>query len=229
MIPDSVSGSSRTDSPPIRVLVLEDARKTREALVALIEGTPGFSCVGASETAETALRQIAQAQPDVVLVDLELPGMTGAEFLALCHRRFPDVAPLVLTAHDTAAWIFPALAAGACGYVVKGTPPAKLLDAISEVREGRSWMSGQVARLVLKSFHQAPLLARPDEPLSPRERDVLGQLAKGLRYAEIADQLGIAPRTVSTHIHHLYEKLHVHSAAGAVGKLIALEEGEPTD
>lgn len=229
MNPGSLPGGSRTESSPIRVLVLEDTRKTRDALVALLDGSPGFTCVGACETAEAALCQIPQLQPHVILVDLELPGMSGTEFLTVCRRRFPMLELLVLTVYDTAAWIFPALAAGACGYVVKGTPPAQLLDAISEVHEGRSWMSGQVARLVLKSFHQAPSLAQPDESLSPRERDVLGLLAKGLRYAEIADQLGIAPRTVSTHVHHLYEKLHVHSAAGAVGKLIDQDEGEPTD
>lgn len=219
MIPDSVSGSSRTANP-IRVLVLEDTRKTRDALVALLEGTPGFACVGACATAEAALRQLPTAKPDVVLVDLELPGMTGTEFLRTCRKRFPEVGLLILTLHDEAQWVFPALAAGACGYVVKGTPPAQLLDAIIEVREGRSWMSGQVARLVLKSFHHEPSLAQPDQPLSPREGEVLGLLAKGLRYAEIAEQLGIAPRTVNSHISHIYAKLHVRSAAGAVGKLV---------
>lgn len=228
MNPGSLPGGGRTVIP-IRVLVLEDARKTRDALVALLDGSPGFVCAGACETAEIALRQIPQLQPHVILVDLELPGMSGTEFLTICHRRFPMLELLVLTVFDTAAWIFPALAAGACGYVVKGTPPAKLLDAITEVCEGRSWMSGQVARLVLKSFHHEPSLAQPDEPLSPREQEVLALLAQGLRYADIAEQLGIAPRTVSTHIHHLYEKLHVHSAAGAVGKLIDHDEGEPTD
>jgi DNA-binding NarL/FixJ family response regulator len=217
-----------TTAAPIRVLVLEDARKTRAALVALLEGSPGFACAGASETAEAALRQVPVGKPDVVLVDLELPGMTGTEFLRTCRRRFPGVGLLVLTLHDDASWVFPALAAGACGYVVKGTPPAQLLEAIMEVHAGRSWMSGQVARLVLKSFHHEPSLAQGEEALSPREREVLGLLARGLRHAEIAAQLGIAPRTVNTHISHIYAKLHVHSAAGAVGKLLNQAEGEPT-
>jgi DNA-binding NarL/FixJ family response regulator len=103
------------------------------------------------------------------------------------------------------------------------------LEAIGEVPEGRSWMSGQVARLVLRSFHHRPLPPSQCEPLSEREREVLGLLAKDLRYAEIAEQLGIAPRTVNTHISHICAKLHVHSAAGAVGKLLDQAEGEPTD
>jgi DNA-binding NarL/FixJ family response regulator len=209
----------------IRVLVIEDARKTRDTLLTLLDGSPGFACVGACETAEAAMRQIPGLDPKVVLVDLELPGMSGVEFLRICRRRFPDIETLVLTLHDEAQWVFPALAAGASGYVVKGTAPAKLLEAIVEVHQGRSWMSGQVARLVLKSFHHEESRAQPDEPLSPREREVLDLLSKGLRYAEIAEQLGIAPRTVSTHIHHLYAKLHVHSAAGAVGKWLDPGEG----
>lgn len=216
-----------TATSPIRVLVLEDTRKVRDALVALLDGSPGFACAGACETAEDALRRIPSLQPEVILVDLELPGMSGTEFLGACRRRFPEVERLVLTMHDEAHWIFPALAAGASGYVVKGTPPAKLLEAIAEVHEGRSWMSGSVARLVLKSFHHEPSGASSEEPLSPREQEVLGLLARGYRHAEIAEQLGIAPRTVNTHINHIYGKLHVHSAAGAVGKLLPPDSRQP--
>lgn len=209
---------------PIRVLVLEDNRRTRDALVALLEGTPGFTCVAACETAETALRKMSSARPHVLLVDLELSGMTGAEFLTNCHQRFPKVAPLILTVHDTAEWVFPALAARDYGYVVKGTPPTKLFEAIVEVHEGRSWMSGQVARLVLRFIHHRLRPPSPCERLSEREREVLELLAQGLRYADIACRLGIARRTVNIHINNIYTKLHVHSAAGAVGKLV--ERGE---
>ena len=219
-------GAVRSDCP-IRVLVLEDVLKTRAALLALLDGSPGFACAGACETAESALRQIPRLKPEVILVDLELPGASGTEFLRTCRRRFPEIELLVLTVHDAANWVFPALAAGACGYVLKGTAPARLLEAIAEVRAGGSFMSGGVARLVLKSFHPASPAMPPDEPLTPREQEVLGLLAKGLHYVEIARQLGIAPRTVSTHIHHLYEKLHVHSAAGAVGKLLPPEDRPP--
>ena len=211
---------------PIRVLVLEDTPKTRDGLVALLDGSPGFTCAGAHATGELALRQIPRQKPEVILVDLELepPGMSGTEFLGVCRRRFPEVELLVLTCHDVAEWVFPALEAGASGYVVKGTPPARLLEAIAEVHAGGSFMSGAVARLVLKRFQAAPGRQAAGEPLSPREQEVLNLLAKGLRYAGIAAQLGIAQRTVNTHLHHIYEKLHVHSAAGAVGRLI---EGSP--
>jgi len=212
---------------PIRALVLEDARKTRNALVALLDGTPGFTCVGACETAAIALRHIPLAKPDVVLADLELPGMTGTEFLAVSRRRFPELAQLVLTVHDSPEWVFPALAAGACGYVVKGTPPAKLIEAIIEAREGRSWMSGQVARLVLESFRRQPSRAPASPPLSPREIEVLESLTQGRRYAEIAAHLGISQRTVNTHLYNIYEKLHVHSAAGAVGKWLGRRDHAP--
>ena len=209
---------------PIRVLVLEDDPKIRHGLVALLDGSPGFACVGACATAEAALRQIPVARPDLILVDLELPGLSGTAFLATCRQRFPKIERLVLTIHDAADWVFPALAAGASGYVVKGTPPVKLLEAIAEVHAGGSFMSGSVARLVMKEFQvtQAP---RPAvAALSPREQEVVARLAQGLRQAEIATELGISQRTVNTHLYHIYEKLHVHSAAGAVGKM--LERGD---
>lgn len=205
---------------PIRVLVLEDDLKVRHGLVALLDGSPGFACAGGCATAELALRQIPVAKPDLVLVDLELPGLSGTEFLSTCRRRFPKIELLVVTVHDTAEWIFPALAAGATGYVVKGTPPARLLEAIAEVHSGGSFMSGSVARLILKTFRVAPTPKQPPATLSPREQEVLARLAQGLKHAEIATELGISQRTVHTHLYHIYEKLHVHSAAGAVGKML---------
>jgi DNA-binding NarL/FixJ family response regulator len=204
----------------IRVLVTEDDPKVRHGLVALLEGSPGFACAGACDTAELALRQIPVAHPDLILVDLELPGLSGTEFLATCRQRFPKIELLVLTIHDAAEWVFPALAAGASGYVVKGTPPARLLEAIAEVLSGGSFMSGSIARLVLKAFRVAPGPKPPPATLSPREQEVLARLAQGLKHAEIATELGISQRTVNTHLYHIYEKLHVHSAAGAVGKMI---------
>lgn len=204
----------------IRVLVLEDDLKVRNGLVALLEGSPGFACAGACDTAELALRQIPAVKPDLILVDLELPGLSGTEFLATCRQRFPKIELLVLTIHDTAEWVFPALAAGASGYVVKGTPPAKLLEAIAEVHSGGSFMSGSVARLALKAFRVTPGPKPSPATLSPREQEVLARLAQGLKHAEIATELGISQRTVNTHLYHIYEKLHVHSAAGAVGKML---------
>lgn len=204
----------------IRILVLEDDPKVRNGLVALLDGSPGFACAGACDTAESALRQLPAVKPDLILVDLELPGLSGTEFVATCRQRFPKIELLVLTIHDSAEWVFPALAAGASGYVVKGTPAAKLLEAIVEVHSGGSFMSGSVARLVLKAFRVTPGPEPPPATLSPREQQVLARLAQGHKHAEIATELGISQRTVNTHLYHIYEKLHVHSAAGAVGKML---------
>jgi DNA-binding NarL/FixJ family response regulator len=206
---------------------LEDNPKVRDGLAALLDGSPGFVCAGACATAESALRQVPRAKPDLILVDLELPGLSGTEFLHKCRHRFPEVELLVLTVHDAAEWVFPALEAGAGGYVVKGTAPAKLLEAIVEVHSGGSFLSGSVARLVLRRFHHEPVSEPPEGDLSAREQEVLTLLAKGLRHADIARQLGISQRTVNTHLYHIYVKLHVHSAAGAVGKL--LEHREAAD
>lgn len=211
---------------PIPVMVLEDQPKPRNALALLLDGTPGFRCVGAHASGESALRHLSPTPPAVVLVDLELPGMSGIEFLRQCRRRLPAVGLLVLTVHDESGWVFPALAAGANGYLVKGTPPAKLLEAIVEIHAGCSSMSGAVARLVLDSFHRPAARTIPDEPLTTQEGKVLALLARGLRYADIADELGISPRTVNSHLYHIYQKLHVHSAAGAVGKLIHPTQSE---
>jgi DNA-binding NarL/FixJ family response regulator len=206
--------------PTIRVMVIEDDPGTRGALAAILGGSPGFSCVGAYRSAELALGRITQDNPQVILVDLDLPGMNGVEFLRACRSRHQAVELLVLTVHDEASWIMPALEAGASGYVVKGTPPARLLEAIAEVHGGGSFMSSQVARLVMRQFRRPTPGPVSEESLSPREQEVLQLLARGLHYAEIAKELGISPRTVNTHLHRVYEKLHVHSAAGAVGKLL---------
>lgn len=209
-----------TTSSSIRVMVVEDDAGTRNALAALLAGSPGFACVGAHRSATVALARVPEERPQVILVDLELPGMEGTEFLRLCGARYPEVELLVLTVHDEAEWIFPALEAGAIGYLVKGTPPAKILEAIAEVQAGGSFMSGQVARLVLRQLHRPPARPTAEAALSPREEEVLRLLAQGLHYAEIASELGISQRAVNTHLHRVYAKLHVHSAAGAVGKLL---------
>lgn len=209
-----------SSSAPIAVLVLEDQPKLRQSLALLLDGSPGFACVGACADANAALKSVARTKPDVVTVDLELPGTSGTEFLRECRRRFPGTELLVLTVHDQPQWVFPALAAGASGYLLKGTPPAKLLEAITEIHAGSSWMSGPVARLVLESFQVPASEPATAEPLSRREQEVMALLARGLRYVDIAHALSISRRTVNTHLYHVYRKLHVHSAAGAVGRLM---------
>ncbi len=209
-----------TNGQIIRVGVLEDEARTRNALAALLAGSPGFALAGAHATAESALAGIAREQPQVMLVDLELPGASGIEFLRTCGRRYPEVECIVLTLHDSARWVFPALAAGASGYLVKGAGPARLLEAIAEVRNGGSSMTSQVARLVLGTFHRQAGRDADLESLTRREEEILELLAQGLRYDEIAARLFLSKRTVNTHLHHTYRKLHVHSATGAVARLL---------
>ncbi|MHB1306013.1 MAG: response regulator [Limisphaerales bacterium] len=203
----------------IRVMVVEDHAETRRTLAALLQGSPGFACTGAHPSAETALTRIHAERPRVILVDLELRGMSGVEFLSLCRSRFPEVELVVLTMHDEPEWFFPALEAGATGYLVKGTPPARIIEAIAEVASGGSWMSGQIARRVLRSFERPAAIVGVLATLSAREREVLESLARGMRYDEIGLQLGVSARTVNAHLQHIYRKLHVHSATAAIARL----------
>lgn len=204
----------------IRVGVLEDNSRLRNALGALLTGSPGFALAGAHPTAEAALRAIPRGQPHVMLVDLELPGANGIEFLRTCRRRFPELECIVLTVHDTAKWMFPPLAAGASGYLVKGLAAARLLEAIAEMHQGGASMTSQVARLVLGTFRQQTEADAELDTLTPGEREILELLAQGLRYDEIGARLFVSKRTVNTHLHHIYRKLHVHSATGAVARLL---------
>lgn len=204
----------------IAVMVLEDDAGTRNALGALLNGSPGFVCTGLYATARAALSRIPVEKPDVILVDLDLPGMSGVEFLRACRPRHPGIQLVVLTIHDAPEYVFPALQAGATGYLVKGTPPARLLEVVAEVAGGGSWMSGQIARLVLGALQAPPARAGELAALTGRELEVLESLSGGLRYDEIANRLGVSARTVNTHLQHIYRKLHVHSAAGAVAKLL---------
>lgn len=207
----------------VRVMVVEDHRGTREALAVLLAGTPGYACVGAFGSAALALEELGRLGPQVVLVDLELPGMGGVEFVRRCRERYPAVELVVLTIHDEAERVMPALEAGAGGYLVKGLPPAKLLEAITEVALGGAPMSGSVARMVLQAMRKPSMEAGGLAALTAREVEVLRGLGAGLRYGEIAGRLGLSPRTVNSHLQRVYRKLRVHSATGAVAQLHAAE------
>lgn len=209
------------EPPRTSVMVLEDHAGTRHALGALFQGSPGFACTGTYATARAALRQIPSERPDVVLVDLDLPDLSGVEFIRACRPRHPAIQHVVLSIHDAPDYVFPALQAGATGYLVKGTPPVRLLEAVAAVAAGGSWMSSQIARLVLRTLQvpDAPAADRLGD-LTRREFEVLQRLSSGLRYDEIAACLGVSTRTVSSHLQNVYRKLHVHSAAGAVAKLL---------
>ena len=202
----------------ISVSIVEDDAGVRGSLAKLIGSAPGFRCVSEHATAESALQEIPKANPAVVLMDINLPGISGVE----CVRRLKPVLHgtqiIMLTVYQNTEHIFNALAAGATGYLLKQTPPAELLTAIKDVHSGGSPMSSHIARKIVQSFHHPVPAAREAENLSPREAEVLDLLAKGYLYKEIADQTGLTYATVHTHIRHIYEKLEVRSRAQAVAK-----------
>ena len=212
------------ENEPLRVFVLEDDAPTREHLRALLHPASGFTCVGEAANAKQALNLLPELRPDVVLVDLELPGIDGTSFIRAARAHHAHLRLLVLTNHDGAGFLFPALTAGADGYLLKGGNPAVLLAGIREVHGGGAPMSASIARKVLQHFQAPAGRVTEEQGLSPREIDILTLLSRGLQQKEIAEQLGLAPRTVSTHLGHIYHKLHVHNAAGAVAVFLQQEE-----
>lgn len=208
-------------SDRINVALVEDSRVEREAISYLIRASPGFGLVGAFGSGEEALEKLVELAPDVILMDIHLPGMTGIECIGRIKELHPPARIMMLTVFEDHERIFSSLAAGATGYLVKKTPPAKLLEAIQELHNGGAPMSGQIARQVVAFFQKPvskpPALAR----LSPREREIVQRLAQGFLYKEIADQLGISTGTVRSHICRIYEKLHVRSRHEAALKVLA--------
>jgi DNA-binding NarL/FixJ family response regulator len=210
----------------IAVSIVEDDPGVRSSLVKLINSSPGYRCVSQHASAENALDEIPKLKPDVTLMDINLPGLSGVECVRKLKPLLPRTQVIMLTVYQNTENIFKALAAGATGYMLKQTPPAELLAAISDVNAGGSPMSGHIARKIVQSFQQAPPEPyNPAEALSPREAEVLDLLAKGFLYKEIADQMKISYATVHTHIRHVYEKLHVRSRTEAVAK--HLGQGRP--
>lgn len=204
-----------------RVSIVEDDKQFREYLAALVKGAPGLACAGAHPSAEAALKHIPFEKPDVLILDLELPGRSGLECIGHLKSRLPRLEILVLTVCDDAKHIFDALKNGATGYLQKPlTSSIELLDAIAEIRRGGSPMSSAIARLVVKTFQKRTAARGAVEALSPRELEILESLSKGLRNAEIARALHLSDHTVSTHLHNIYEKLQVHTRAGATAKFL---------
>lgn len=202
----------------ITVAVVEDDQGIRETLVRLLDGAPGFRCLGAFSTGEEALQRLPKLHPAVVLVDINLPKMSGIDLVAALKAGETAMQFLVLTVYEDSAKIFQALAAGASGYLLKRVPPAKLLEAIREVREGGSPMSSSIARQVVQSFHRMGAAKRESDNLSPREQEILQLLVDGFLYKEIAEKLNIGRETVRTYIRRIYEKLHVRTRTEAVVK-----------
>lgn len=206
----------------INVAIVEDNHTIREGLAALINGTNGYKCIGTFYDCESFLSNLDKMDPDVVLMDIALPGMNGIEGIKIAAEKKPDLNVLMLTVHEESDKVFDALCAGACGYLVKKTPPFRLLEAIKEVNEGGSPMSSRIARQVINAFKDVKTSAEEEESynLSQREKEVLNLLAVGNNYQEIANDLFISVDTVRHHIRNIYKKLHVHSSSEAVAKAI---------
>jgi len=206
---------------PITVSIVEDQEPLRNTLARVISRADGFKCISHFGTAEDAIREIPRNPPEVVLMDINLPGLNGVECVRQLKEKLPKLLIIMLTVYEDTQNIFNALAAGASGYMLKRTPRAELLSAIEEVRRGGSPMTTHIARLVVQSF-QKPVQA-PDpaiENLSPREQEVLDCLAQGLIYKEIADKLGVSYETVHTYIRRIYEKLQVRTRTEAVARFL---------
>jgi DNA-binding NarL/FixJ family response regulator len=207
----------------IRVAIVEDQRRTREGLAALIDGSPGFRTVGRFGSMEEALEGTEREAPNVLLADIGLPGMSGIEGVRRLKARFPALQILMLTVYSDNDHIFEAICAGACGYLLKDTPPAKLLESIREVYEGGAPMSPEVARKAVMMFQKIAPPRRQEHRLSAREIEVLNLLVEGHSYKTAADAMNVSVDTVRFHIRNIYEKLHVHSKSEAV--IAALRQG----
>lgn len=204
----------------INVAIIEDQREVREGLAILINGTAGFRCAGSFRTMEEALRLIANDLPNVILTDIGLPGMSGIEGIRILKQRHSNVPIVALTVYDDDEEIFNALCAGASGYLLKDTQPARLLECLREVIAGGAPMSPEVARRVIQLFREFRPPDRAPHHLTPAETELLKLLVEGHNYKTAAAELGISINTVSFHLRNIYEKLQVHSKSEAVAKAL---------
>lgn len=203
----------------IRISIYEDNQPLRDALALLVQTTDNFELAGAYGDCLNLDQQMTVHRPDVVLMDIDLPEISGIEATLQLHRRFPDTDVLILTVFDDSDRVFDAIKAGATGYLLKKTPPARILEAIQEVYEGGAPMSPGIARRVMKSLHRSTAPHELDQ-LTPREATVLALLAAGNSYKMVAAEAAISIDTVRTHIRRIYEKLHVHSVTEAIAKYL---------
>jgi DNA-binding NarL/FixJ family response regulator len=203
----------------IKVAIVEDHKTTREALERIINLSTDCRCVCACPTAEEALRAIPEHQPDVVLMDIQLPKMSGVECVAKFKELLPTAQVIMVTVYEDPDNIFRALRAGASGYVLKRAKPETILNGIREVQRGGVPMSVEIARKVIAYFHAQATATKETENLSNREREVLDLVAQGFSNKEIAERLGVSLDAVLWHLKHIYQKLHVHSRSEAILKL----------
>jgi DNA-binding NarL/FixJ family response regulator len=214
-------GAASSRSPAdIRVAIVEDDRETRECLCVLVNGTPGYACTGAYRTMEEALEKIPHELPDVVLSDIGLPEMSGIEGVRLLKSRYPELLLLMLTVYDDDERIFDAMCAGACGYLLKKTPPARLLESLKEAVAGGAPMSPEVARRVIVRFREMHRPERDEYELTPHEMRLLKLFVEGHNYKTAAAELGVSVNTVNFHVRRIYDKLQVHSRSEAVAKAL---------
>ena len=204
----------------IGVAIVEDDRSTREGLGLLINGSPGYSCVGTYGSVEEALRRIAGRLPDVLLLDIHLPGLPGSEGVRVFREKYPSVQVLMLTIYAEQEQVFESICNGACGYLLKKTPPAKLLEAIREAYDGGSPMSPEIARKVVTLFQKTGPPPRIDQQLTPQEVRLLQCLSQGYSYQAAGNELRISINTIRNYVRSIYEKLHVHSKSEAVSKAL---------
>jgi len=217
--------TSRPQHPgsPIRVAIIEDQREFREGLAFLIDGTEGYRCAQRFGSMEEALDPLGRDPPDVALLDIGLPGISGIEGIRLLREQCPGLPVLVLTIYNDDERIFGAMCAGACGYLLKKTPKARILECIEDVLDGGAPMSPDVARRVVELFRKFRPPQDADYHLTKQELRLLTLLGEGHYYKTAAGELGITINTVSSHMRHIYEKLQVHSKSEAVAK--ALRQG----
>lgn len=212
---------------PIKVAIVEDNTGIRENWAKLINQAPGFKCVCVCGSAEQGLKEIPPHAPDAVLMDINLPGISGIECTARLKACLPKVQILIVTVHADNDRVFSALQAGASGYLLKRTTPAELLEAISDVMRGGAPMTGEIARKVIASFQRADTPIAPGERLTRREEEILALLTHGYSNKEIADRINLSFDTVRTHLRHIYEKLHVRSRTEAATKYLRTAETSP--
>jgi DNA-binding NarL/FixJ family response regulator len=204
----------------IRVAIVEDRVRTREAIQVLIDGTDGYQCTGSFGSMEEALSKIGADPPAVILMDIGLPGMSGIEGIRRLKELYPGLLLVMLTVYDDDQRILEALCAGACGYLLKSTPPARLLESLREVVGGGAPMSPEVARRVIGLFREIRPPAHADYGLTPHETRLLTLLVEGHNFKTAAVEAGVSPSTIAWYMRRIYEKLHVHSKSEAVAKAL---------
>lgn len=207
-----------------KIAIVEDNRVIRESLMEFVQSDPECRCVCTCSTAEEALKVIPKSEPEIVLMDIQLPNMSGIDCLAQLKQIMPSVQIIMVTVYEDTERIFKALRMGACGYLLKRCTPEELLAAIREVRQGGAPMSREIARKVIASFQEPITAAMEVEDLTPREREILELLADGFSNKEIADRMGVSDGTVRWHLRHVYNKLHVRSRTEAALKFRSAKE-----